>query len=97
MMGPPSCASRYVAMQLRNFVVGGNIVVLIEEERRGVDPVGAAMHVGRAMHVIGAGCRAQVDVRAGGRALLRVVHRRVHAHFGNVSGAGVGMALPMDR
>ena len=70
MIGPPNVPPGDVAMQLRNLVVRGNVGILVEEEGRGVDPVGAAVNVGGAVEVVGAGGGAQIDVRAGCGALL---------------------------
>ena len=68
-------------MQLRNFVVLRNVWVLVVEKWRGVQPIRPAMQISLPVNRIGSGRRAHVDVRAAGRALLRVVHRRVHAKF----------------
>src|ERR1700742_911052 len=65
------------AMQWRILLIVGNVVVVLEEEWRGVDPVGAAMAVESAMKFVSARSGAERDVRAGGRALLSVVHGRV--------------------
>ena len=91
---PANSAARRVAMQLRIFLVGGNIGILVEEERRGVQRIGAAMHVGRAVNVVGARGGAHINVRAAGGALLRVVHGGVDANFlnGFRSGSGQGLA-----
>ena len=88
------CAACDVAMQLRGLVVGGNVRVLIHEEWSGVDPVGAAVDVGRAVIFVGARGGAQVDMRARGRTLLRIVHRCVDPDFGNGfrRGRGNGVA-----
>ena len=72
-----------VAMQLRNFVVGGNIGILLIEERRGIQPVRATMDITAAVNRIRAGCGAHVDVGAAVGALLRVVHGGVYAKFGD--------------
>ena len=39
MIGPPNIAAENLSMQLRDLVVGRNIGVLVEEERRGIEPV----------------------------------------------------------
>ncbi len=72
-----------VAVQFRHFFIGGNIVVLLVEIRRSVQPIRSAMHIGSAMNGIGAGGSAHVDVGAAGGTLLRVVHGSVHAKFLN--------------
>ncbi len=41
------------------------------------------MQVGAAVNLVRARTGAQIDVRAAGRALLRVVHGSIHAHFLN--------------
>ena len=72
-------AAGAVAVQLGILVRVGNSGVVLEEEWRGVDPVSAAAAVETAVDGIGARSGAHVDVRAAGRALLRVVHRSVDA------------------
>ena len=79
--GAAKIAAQHVAMQLRDFVVGGNIGILVEEERRGVEPAGAAMDVGRSVILIGARRGAHVNMRARRGTLLRVVHRGVDPNF----------------
>src|SRR5208282_1553326 len=71
------------AMQLRNLLVGRDVGILLVEERGSVQPIGSAMPVGFAVNGVGARSRAHVDVSAAGGALLRVVHRSVHAHLLN--------------
>ena len=44
--GTAEGAPKYVAVQLRHLVVRRNVGILVEEEWRGVDPVGAAVRVG---------------------------------------------------
>src|SRR5258708_239117 len=68
-------------MQLRILFAGGNVGIGIEEERSGIEGVGAAMNVGRAVKIVGAGGGAHVNVRAAGGALLGVVHGGVDAKF----------------
>ena len=43
--GAAGGSSEDVTMQLRNFVGCGNIVILLEEEGRRIDPVSAAMQI----------------------------------------------------
>ena len=76
-------SARRVAMQLRNLLIGRNVGVVVEEERRRVEPAGAAMNVRVAVECVGSRLGAHVQVRARGRPLLRVVHRGVHAHLFN--------------
>jgi hypothetical protein len=73
--GSAERSTRNIAVQLRHFVVGRYVGVLIEEEGRGVDPVGAAVSVGLAVQDVGARGSAQIDVRARGGTLRGVVHR----------------------
>src|SRR5258708_32182943 len=68
-------------MQLRILFAGGNVGIGIEEERSGIEGVGAAMNVGRAVKIVGAGGGAHVNGRAAGGALLSVVHGGVDAKF----------------
>src|SRR5258708_36092020 len=68
-------------MQLRILFAGGNVGMGIEEEGSGIEGVGAAMNVGRAVKIVGAGGGAHVNVRAAGGALLGVVHGGVDAKF----------------
>src|SRR5260221_9583568 len=68
-------------MQLRILFAGGNVGIGIEEEWSGIEGVGAAMNVGRAVKIVGAGGGAHVNVRAAGGALLGVVHGGVDAKF----------------
>ena len=63
--GTTERAAGNVAVQLRNLVTGWDIGILVEEKRCGVDPVGAAVHVRRAVQVVRARCGAEIDVRAG--------------------------------
>ena len=53
--GTADGAAEYVAMQLRDLIGRRNVRILIEEERSGVEPIGAAMGVGSAVPGIGAG------------------------------------------
>src|ERR1700722_3771168 len=76
------CASG-VAMQFGYFFAGRDIGILIVEIWRGVQPVGSAVNVSGAMKSVGARNGVHVDMSAAGRALLRVVHRRVDAKFLN--------------
>ena len=82
-----------VAMELRDLLALGNVGVLLEEEGRGVEPIGAAMAVGGAVEDVGAGGGGEIDVGAGGRALFGVVHGGVDADlfdgFGGRCGEGV--------
>ena len=83
-------AARHIAVQLGNLLVGGNVGILIEEERSGVQPAGAAMDIGVAVESVAAGLGAHVQVRSGGRALLGVVHGGVDADFFNGLGSRAG-------
>ena len=84
-------------MQLGNLLAGGNIVVLVEEERSGIEPVCAAMDVSVAVQtlvpdlVLMSMCAPEVEPCCASYmdALTRT--------SAMVSGAGVGMALPMER
>ena len=77
--GAADLRARGVAMQLRVLVVGGDVAVLLEEERSGVEPVGSVMEVCAAVEGVGPGLGAHIDVRAGGGSLLCVVHGGVDA------------------
>ena len=77
--GAADHSAQGVAVQLRILVVRRHGLVLIEEERRGIEPVGGAMQIESSVIVVGAGGGAQVDVRAAGCALLCVIHRCVDA------------------
>ncbi len=98
MMGPPSVPPSDVAMQLRHLVVRGNVGVLVEEERSGVEPVGAAMD-SRPSHgyvlvpeaVLMSMCAPEVEPCCA--SYIEAFTRTSES----VSGAGVGMALPMER
>jgi hypothetical protein len=69
-------------MQLRYFVVRRKIQILLVEEWRGVQPIGAAMRTyGLAVKHICSGGRAHVDVRPLVEPLLRIVHRGIDAKF----------------
>jgi len=68
-------------VQLRNLLIGGDVVIVIEEERRGVQPTASAMQIGAAVQAVAARLGADVQVRAGGRALLRIIHAGIHADF----------------
>ena len=81
--GQADRSTRGVPVQLRILFIRGNIRIGIEEIRIGVQPIRSAMHVGSAVNVVCAGRGAHVDVRTAGPALLRVIHRSVHAHFRN--------------
>src|ERR1700722_486162 len=67
-----------VAMQLRNLVVRWNVGILLIKERRGIQPIRAAMNITASVQSVGAGGRAHVDVSPAGRALLSVVHRSIY-------------------
>jgi hypothetical protein len=81
--GPTHGSTRNVAMQLGILHVLRHVRILLEEERRSVDPVSAVMHVGRTVKAISARRGAEIDVRAGGGTLFGVVHRSIHANFFN--------------
>ena len=83
-------------MQLRNLVIGRKVQILLVEERRRVQPVGAAMHEAFPMNRIRSGGGTHVDVRAAGRALLRVIHGSVDTKFLDSLRSGRGQCLP-DR
>jgi hypothetical protein len=82
-----------VAMQGRNFFAVGNVAVGFVEIGSGVEPVGAAMDVGFAVKIVGAGGGAHVDVSAAGGTLLGVVHGGVDAKFLNGLRSGGGQSL----
>ena len=86
-----------VAVQLRVLLIVRDVIVVLEEERRGIDPVGPAMPVERPVIHVGSGevlmsmCAPEVEPCCASymEALTRT--------SSIVSGAGVGMALPMER
>ena len=59
-------AARNIAMQFGILIRCRDAGVVLEEEGRGVDPVGAAVSVDAAMDGIAARAGAHVDVRAAG-------------------------------
>ncbi len=77
-------ATQGFAMQLRHGIVGeNNVGVLLVEEGRSIQPVRSTVPVDCTVNCVGSRGRAHVNVRAAGRALLGVVHGRVHAHLLN--------------
>ena len=95
--GAAEGAAGDLAVQRRVLLIVGDVVVVLEEERSGVDPVGSAMTVESAVKLVGAGdvlsqmcapevapcCASYMDA--------------LTCTSCTVSGAGVGMALPMER
>ena len=88
--GTTNRAAGNVAVQLRNLVALGNVRILIEEEWGGVEPACSTVNIGCAVKNIRAGGGAEIDVRAGCRTLLRVIHGSVHADFRDGLGRGRG-------
>ena len=74
----------------------GRLVSCLKKNGAALSPVGSAMDVRLAVDVVGAGRSAHVDVRAARGALLRVIHRGIHAKFLNRFGSGRRQRLP-DR
>src|SRR5271169_5615040 len=77
------CSPCRVAVQLGHFFVAGDVGILVVEEGSGIQPVRSAMPVSLAVDGIGSRRGTHVNVRAAGRALLRIVHRGVYAKFLN--------------
>ena len=80
-------------MEFGNFQTVGKVGILIEKERRGVQPVCSAMQVKVAVDRVGAGSGAHINVRAAGGTLLSVVHRGVDANLLNGFRGGSGKGL----
>src|SRR6266481_5222711 len=87
-------AAGSVAMQFRNFVACRDVGVSVVEKWSGVEGIGPTVDIGAPMDIIRSGSGADVNVRAAGGALLRVVHGSVHAKFldGFRSGSGESLA-----
>ena len=64
-------------MQLGHLFVAGNILILIVEIRRSIQPIGFTVNISAAVKRVGAGDGAHIDVSAAGGSLLRVIHGRV--------------------
>ena len=95
--GAANSSARGIAVQCRNLLVGGNIGIVIEEERRGVEPACAAMNIGVA-----------VDVLVPDLVLMSMCAPAVEPCCASyidaftrtssiVSGAGLGIEFPMER
>ena len=84
-------------MQLRNLVVGRNAWILVEEKRRSVDPVRAAMSIECAVIVVRAGGRTESMCAPEVEPWVASYMDAFTRTSAIVSGAGVGMALPMER
>src|SRR5579863_4627819 len=91
--GPAEGAAGDDAMEVGIFLVGRDIGIGFEEERCGVEGVGAAIDVGAAVELVGAGGGAHVNVGAAGGTLLRVVHAGVDAQLLNGVGGRSGNGL----
>ena len=87
-------SSRSVAVQLRDFLVGGDVRVLIVEIGSGIQCVGATVTIEAAMKGVGACSCAQIDVCAAGPTLLRIVHRSVYTKLLNGFRSRGGQCLP---
>src|SRR6476620_7570521 len=68
-------------MELWHFHVVRDIAVLVEEEGSSIDPVRPATKISCPVIDICAGLCIHVNMRAGGRSLLCVVHRGIHSNF----------------
>lgn len=70
-------------MQFGDVLTRGDVAILFVKIWRGIERVGSAVNVRHAVNGIGAGGGAQVEVRATGGALLRIVHRGIDAKLLN--------------